>query len=248
MDLISLAPSATKVLQETGADQQLIGATDYCTASNVDCIVGGWSNPDVELVIDMNPDLVFTVDQIQRQIAEKLEQNGVRVCHLEPQTIPETLTAIERIGLEANREIEGKQMASQLETRLKRLERQTEQFDDSPVVYCEEWPEPPMVAGNWVPEIVEIAGGDYPFKDSGERSGKITYDEVESYNPDYTILHYCGWEDNNLATYTERDWDFDSQIAVIDDDMFNQPGPNLVHGAEQLAKLLWGDRVDIEHY
>lgn len=110
--------------------------------------------------------------------------------------------------------------------------------DPRPTVYCEEWSDPPMVAGNWVPDVVDVAGGDYPFLDAGERSRRVTRAEVERADPDHVVLHVCGRGDRVDPTpVTDRDWALDAAVHVVDDALLNQPSPNLLVAAERLADL-----------
>ena len=247
MRIVSAAPSVTTILTEIGAEEDIVAATDYCDIQ-IDVIIGGWaSQVDMELIKSLKPDIVFTVDQLQRNIADDLRESGIPVFHTEPNTIDEFLESIPKIGEQVGRKYEANKLKSKLETRIRRLQKQTEEFDDQPVIYCEEWPEPPMVAGNWIPEIVNVVGGKYPYNKTGQRSRKIKYDEVVESKPDYVVLHYCGWEKDNMTTFAKRGWDIDAEIAVVDDDLFNQPSPKLVEGIKQLALLVWGkEKIDIE--
>ncbi|GAA0288880.1 helical backbone metal receptor [Halobacterium noricense] len=113
--------------------------------------------------------------------------------------------------------------------------------DDGPVVYCEEWSDPPMAAGNWVPDVVEAAGGRYPFVDAGERSREVEASTVEAADPEHAVVHVCGKGDSVDPDFDGRGWTFDADVHVIDDSLLNQPSPRLLDGLETLAARIHGD-------
>ena len=110
---------------------------------------------------------------------------------------------------------------------------------DRPVVYCEEWSEPPMAAGNWVPDAVAAAGGHYPFVEPGERSQEVDRETVADVDPDHAVLHICGTGDDvSTDRLRERGWSLDATVHVVDDSLLNQPSPKLIDGIELLAERL----------
>jgi iron complex transport system substrate-binding protein len=89
-----------------------------------------------------------------------------------------------------------------------------------------------------VPDVVAAAGGHYPFVESGDRSRRVTRETVEAADPDHVVLHLCGRGTAvEPATVTDRDWELDATVHVVDDALLNQPSPNLVDAAERLADL-----------
>ncbi|PSQ50983.1 cobalamin-binding protein [Halobacteriales archaeon SW_6_65_15] len=114
---------------------------------------------------------------------------------------------------------------------------------------AEEWSDPPMAAGNWVPEAVSAAGGRYPFVDPGERSREVSVTEVEAAAPEHVVLHLCGHgEQADPATVAERDWNLPAldrgNVYVVDDSLLNQPSPKIVEGVETLASMLHPEALD----
>jgi iron complex transport system substrate-binding protein len=97
-----------------------------------------------------------------------------------------------------------------------------------------------MAAGNWVPDAVRAAGGEYPFVEAGARSREVERGTVEAADPDHAVLHYCGAGDSaDNAAFRER-WAVDPTVHALDDSLLNQPSPRLVEGVERLAELLHG--------
>ena len=105
------------------------------------------------------------------------------------------------------------------------------------MVYCEEWPDPPMAAGNWVPDVVEAAGGRYPFREPGERSAPVDGGAVRAAAPDRVVVHYCGRGAVEPPDLAAR-WGLDAPVTAFDDALLNQPSPRLLDGLERLTALL----------
>ncbi len=120
-----------------------------------------------------------------------------------------------------------------------------------PRVAVLEWLDPPMAAGNWTPELVELAGGVNLFGEVGAHSPWLAWDDLLAADPDVIILTPCGFtlertlEDvpllearpgwaNLRAVRSGR------VFAVDGNQYFNRSGPRLVESAEILATLLWG--------
>ncbi|WP_137283667.1 cobalamin-binding protein [Halorussus salinisoli] len=245
--VVSLAPSATETLRELGATDHLVGVTHHCEADVPP--VGGWLNPDYEAVADRDPDLVLTADDLQADIAADLRERGHEVFHAAPATLDEVVASFADLGAAVGLPDEGAALARRAESRLDRVRRLTPDSGALPVVYCEEWSDPPMAAGNWVPEAVETAGGRYPFVDPGDRSREVSTTEVEAADPDHVVVHVCGHGAcADPDAIFDREWDVPAlareNVHVLDDSLLNQPSPRLVEGVETLAGIFHPDALD----
>jgi iron complex transport system substrate-binding protein len=233
--VVSLAPSTTATLAAMDAADLVVGATTHCELDRP--VVGGWLNPDYERIAALGPDLVCTSDDLQASVRDELDRRGFETCHVAPETFADVLDSFETVGSAVGRPDAGATLAASARTRLDRV-RDAVAGCERPVVYCEEWSDPPMAAGNWVPEAVAAAGGRYPFLDAGERSREVALETVEVADPDHVVVHRCGHGDRvDPASVRDRDWDVDAPVHVVDDDLLNQPSPRLVEGVETLASL-----------
>lgn len=242
MRLVSLAPSATATLAAMGAADELVGVTFHCDPGpTVDPErVGGWLNTDFDAVEALDPDLVLTSDPLQRDTRDELRDRGVEVHHTEPETLEDAVGGFAALGRAVGHADAGAELAADARERLRRV-RDAVADEPRPTVYCEEWADPPMAAGNWVPEAVDAAGGQYPFADPGERSGEVSREEVAAADPAYVILHPCGEGDRaDPDEFRERGWVPDAEVHIVDDSLLNQPSPRLIDGVERLAAILHG--------
>ncbi|MFC5367950.1 cobalamin-binding protein [Salinirubrum litoreum] len=235
--VVSLAPSATATLSAMGAGEVVVGVTDHCSLDRPS--VGGWLTPDYDRLAALDPDLVVTCDDLQASIRDELRDQGFEVVHTEPTTLSEVVESFAELGETVGRSEAGRRLADDCRDRLGAVrEAVPDDPAERPTVYCEEWSDPPMAAGNWVPEAVETAGGRYPFCESGERSREVTAEEVSGADPDHVVLHVCGHgESTDPETVSARGWDLDAEVHVLHDDLLNQPSPALIDGVERLAGL-----------
>jgi iron complex transport system substrate-binding protein len=124
--------------------------------------------------------------------------------------------------------------------------RQAEAY---PTVAMIEWLDPPMAAGNWVPELVRLAGANDVLGKPGTHSHWITWDDVAAADPDVVVLVPCGFTLDRVVAeagsaavrpHLERLRAFREGrcFAVDGHNLFNRPGPRLVDSLELLAQLL----------
>jgi len=235
--IVSLAPAATATCRELGIADCLVGITTHCRSEieHDPVVLGGWLNPDLDELERLDPDLVCTSDGLQADVRDAIRDRGMRVHHMDAERLPAVIDGFAALGDVVGRGVEGERLAARCR---ERLDRVRERATDAPTVYCEEWADPPMAAGNWVPELVAAAGGHHPFVDPGERSRAVTREEVEAADPDHVVLHLCGHGTQvDPSAFTDRDWAVDATVHVVDDALLNQPSPNLIDGAERLAEL-----------
>lgn len=120
---------------------------------------------------------------------------------------------------------------------------------DGPRVVCLEWIDPLMAAGNWVPELVTIAGGVALFAEAGVHSPYFTWEQLRFADPEVIAVMPCGWDiakaRTEMAALTARpEWhSLDAvrrgKVYLTDGNQyFNRPGPRLVESAEILAEIL----------
>jgi len=246
--IVSLAPSATATLAALGVDDRIVGVTAHCDLDRP--VVGGWLNPDYAELAELSPDLVCTSDGLQGEIRDELRDRGYDVFHHEPSRLDDVLAGFESLAEAAGCPAAGVDLRADAERRLAAVDEQVDHAlaagdRQRPVVYCEEWSEPPMAAGNWVPDAVAAAGGRYPFVDPGERSQEVDEATVTEADPDHAVLHICGTGDQvPTSRLTDRGWNLGASVHVVDDSLLNQPSPRLVDGIELLADRLYPETVE----
>jgi iron complex transport system substrate-binding protein len=113
-----------------------------------------------------------------------------------------------------------------------------------PRVLVLEWTDPPFAPGHWIPEMVQIAGGEPVLGTAGEKSYRVTWDEVAASAPDVVVSAPCGFGLDASVELAEQVRDRFPGIpvwAVDANASFARPGPRLVDGIEALAGIVHPD-------
>ncbi len=177
-----------------------------------------------------------------------------RVLSLEPNALADVWEDFLRVGeaLGVRERAEG--LVAESKRRLEGIAQKVARLERRPRVACIEWIEPLMAAGNWVPELVEIAGGENLFGEAGKHSPWMSWEELVEAKPEVVITMPCGFgierTRKELAVLTARaDWgDLTGEVIVADGNwFFNRPGPRLVESAEILAELLHPGEFEFGH-
>ncbi|WP_204137231.1 cobalamin-binding protein [Halomicronema sp. CCY15110] len=140
-----------------------------------------------------------------------------------------------------------------LQARVDRCQQQVATVSHRPTVVCIEWPDPLMSAGNWVPELVSLAGGRALLAQVGQHSPWITWNDLVKTDPEVIILMPCGYD---MATTIResrglRDHPYWSMLRAVKtgrvyvtdgNQYFNRPGPRLVDSLEILVEILHPQR------
>jgi iron complex transport system substrate-binding protein len=204
------------------------------------------------------PDLIVTQEQCEVCAVSYVEvQNAVRewltpsteIVSLKPNRLDDVLQDFVRVAAAADVAAAGADLVRQCRERLDRLRAGAERVRSRPRVACIEWIEPLMVAGNWIPELVELGGGTYDLVPSGEHSPQISWQQLVEYAPDVVIVMPCGFKldqtrkELGLLTHREE-WRAlpavrNQRVYSADGNAyFNRPGPRIVDSAELLAGLM----------
>ena len=239
MRIASLAPSNTEIIYALEMQEDLVATTSLCdhpqAARKVNS-VGGWSSGmNIEELRDIEPDLVLASDALQDDIVEQID--FAEVFHLKPESMEEVYESILKIGEITSSPDRAEEIVKEMQSQIGQIE-----VADSPRIYCEEWSDPPMVSGNWIPGLLEIAGFEYMIEE-GKRSRKIREGEVQDFDPEIIVMNICGAGENfSRSEIMERSgWSEisavrDGNVHVIDDSLLNRPGPRLVEGARWIAR------------
>jgi iron complex transport system substrate-binding protein len=212
---------------------------------------------DKEALKKANPDIILTQKLCEvcavsgNQVMEAVEVLGhmPEIISLEPTTIYEIFDTITTIGGATGAEERAKEITDSLKARVEKIRSALENERDRPRVFCLEWLDPPFVGGHWVPEMVEIAGGDNGIGKAGEPSFKTTWEDINNFAPQKLFIMPCGFDIektiDELDAVTSKDEWFalpatnKGEIYIVDaNSYFSRPGPRIVDGLEILAKAI----------
>ncbi len=220
---------------------------------------------DLPLLAELRPDLIVTqaqcdvcavrYDDVIAAVRSEPALRDTRVIALNPRSLADILDDIRRVGRAVGREVAADEFVARLQRRVDAV--RTVSADLPPVrrprVLCIEWTDPLMVSGNWLPELIELAGGHGYIRTYGAHSACTEWADLAAWQPEVivimpcgfdlarasaealTLVHLPGWADLP-AIRTGRVYAADGNA------LFNRSGPRIVDSLEVLAHLVRPDR------
>lgn len=221
---------------------------------------------EIENVEKLQPTHIITQAQCEvcacsltevEQAVSALVNSKPEIISLQPNLLAEIWTDIGRVADALG--VDGKSAIAQLKARVDTVTSQTENLTVKPTVACIEWIEPLMAAGNWIPELVAMAGGNSLFGVIGEHSPWLQWESLVAANPDLIVFMPCGFDLNRtrseaMQIIKHTEWQNlqavkTGKVYITDGNAyFNRPGPRLVDSLEILAEIIhpeifnFGDR------
>lgn len=248
--IVSCSPAHSEIICELGKQDLIVGKTTYCNFPK-DLLkekpnIGSWTKLNYDLIEELKPDIIITNNIVQGKIALKLKDAGFNVYHSDPLTLEQIYSDILEIGNITDAKKEAILLVEKIKKELNEIESKSRARSKRPKIYIEEWHDPPTISGNWVPELVYIAGGDYKLIEPGIRSKPINIDKLFKYNPEKIIISWCGFgkKVDTIQVLNRSGWDLldaikNKEIAIVDDSLLNRPGPRIVNGAKKLQEIFF---------
>ncbi len=205
----------------------------------------------------LKPDVIVTQDQCEVCAVSLPEvENAVQcfltpdvsVVSLRPEKLDDIWTDIRRVAQATDQEKTAQALIRDAKERLQKIAQKTRHLP-RPRVACLEWLDPLMAAGNWIPELVDIAGGEYGLVEAGAHTPTLTWEALAAYQPEVIVITPCGFKipqsQTDLPQLTAHpDWLSlpavqHNRVYVADGNAYyNRPGPRIVESAEILAEML----------
>ncbi|GIW44989.1 MAG: cobalamin-binding protein [Candidatus Binatia bacterium] len=212
---------------------------------------------DAELLRALSPELVLAQDRCEvcalpAHTVEQLVQRlgfPVTVVRLHAHDLESLLADIQRIARALRCASQGEELAGKMRAEIAAVARTVQRARYRPRVLCLEWLDPPMVAGNWMPALVECAGGQAVLSRAGEESRSTSWSSIAQAGPEVVVLMPCGFTMERTMAEVERlrshaEWPSlpavrHGRVYVVDGNAyFNRPGPRIVDSLRILAGLV----------
>jgi iron complex transport system substrate-binding protein len=212
---------------------------------------------DAERLRALEPDLIVTQQVCEvcavsyddvTKVARTIPSDP-SVLSLDPSTIGEVLADVRTLAAAADAGEAGERLLAEAADRLDRVQAAVDGAE-RPRVLALEWLDPPYAGGHWVPQMIELAGGEDALGLAGEKSTTFDWTEAEAARPDVAVAMPCGYGAERAAEETrpflERIAATGARrvVAVDASSYFSRPGSRLVDGVELLAHVLHPDRVE----
>lgn len=222
---------------------------------------------DANLLRDLRPDVIVTqaqckvcavsAEDVDRALTAWL-QDSPRVISLSPNNLAEVWESIRNVAEALGVSSRGEELVSRLQARCQAITHAVPAPAEHPTVACLEWLDPLMAAGNWVPELVERAGGRNLFGAAGKHSPWMEWDQLVRADPMILIAMPCGFDlartrAEMKALRSRPEWPRLRAVragrvyATDGNQYFNRPGPRLVESLEILAEILHPEHFSFGH-
>jgi iron complex transport system substrate-binding protein len=222
---------------------------------------------DADRLRQLRPDVIITQTQCevcavsQRDVEEAVCQwldNRPRIVALAPHALTDVWDDIRRVAQALAIPQRGDELIRQFQARMTAIADQARATLERPRIACIEWIEPLMAAGNWMPELVEMAGGVNLFGSAGKHAPWMTWEELRESDPDVIVVLPCGFDiprtRQDIPVLVDKPGWADlkasrsGRVFLADGNQyFNRPGPRLVESLEILAELLHPDTFRFGH-
>ncbi|HXI94353.1 MAG TPA: cobalamin-binding protein [Blastocatellia bacterium] len=213
---------------------------------------------DARMLEELAPTHIITQSQcevcavslkdVEQAVCELTSSKPV-IVSLEPNSLDDVWADILRVGAALGADARAEQLTDELQSRMDDIVQRTHWLDSNPGVAYIEWIDPLMAGGNWMPELVEMAGGVNLFGEAGKHSPWMTWEELVTKDPDIIFVSPCGFDIQRTLQEmhllgSKAEWKSlravaAGRVVVADGNQyFNRPGPRLAESLEILSEII----------
>ena len=249
--IISLAPSNTEILFALGLGDKVVGVTDFCDypeeAQEIEKV--GYVEINLEKIVDLEPDLVLYIGgAAQLEKTQTMEDLGLTVLVLAPSDIEGIFADIELVGRATGAEDEAADLVSELRARMDEVLSRVAQAERQPLVFYEldaTDPTRPWTAGpgSFIDALITMAGGINLGASAEMEWAQFSTEEVIAQDPEIIILGDANYGVTVESVEERPGWGVITAVKAgaiypIDDTLVSRPGPRIIDGLEELARII----------
>ncbi|QEN06010.1 ABC transporter substrate-binding protein [Thiospirochaeta perfilievii] len=244
--VISLAPNITETIFKLGAEDKLVGRTDYCDYPvEVDKIesIGTLLQPSIEKIVELNPDVIIASTHFSNELLTKLENIKLKVIIIDELGSLEGLYSnILDVGSIVNKKDQANLVVNNLKSRIEELSNMVKDLDKPSLYYVISYGEyGDFTSGGdtFISQLLELSGGINIAKDS--MGWSYSLEKIVEKNPDIIICskYYNTLQGIKSATgYKELPAVKNNRVYEIDNNLIDRQGPRVGDGLEALIKIV----------
>lgn len=250
--IVSLAPSITEILFALNLGDRVVGVTEFCNyppEATEKPKVGGFSDVNVEKLVEVQPDLVIAASIHIAQVVPELEKLGLPVLVVDAHDFPGVLESIRLVGKVTGAEEAAEDLTARMQERADRV-AQAVQGRPRPRVYWELdstfWTAGP---GSFVQDLIERAGGQNIAANAGSAWVQLTAEAIIAADPEVIFLADHPWGESAETVKARPGWEKISAVVngrIVEltqeqTDIVSRPGPRVVDALELIARALHPD-------
>lgn len=246
--IVSLAPSITEILFAIGSREQIVGVTEFCDypseAKQKPKV--GYSRPNIESILALQPDLVMAPRAFLRaDLLAKLEQLKVPTFIVDPESFEEIPVRIQTIGRILDRSASADAVAMSMRERIAGVRSKTESLAPVRVLYVlNSQPLITVGPGSFIHQALGLAGGSNVAARATVPYPHLNMESVLKEDPEIIIFPIGKAE--GIPPGEQQLWQRWTALSAIKQgrlhhipsDLLNRPGPRIVEGLEQLARII----------
>jgi iron complex transport system substrate-binding protein len=249
--IVSLVPSVTEIVFSLGAQDRLVGRTDFCDyplAVRTKPSVGGMVNPNLETLVALKPDLVIGTDEGNREETfRQLERLRIPTYLVHANRVAETVDLIARVGELTGHQADAPRLTGEMLRRVEAVRRAVAPFPRPRVLYVL-WPDPLIVPGraSMLTELIEIAGGVSITAGDGDAYPRLSLEAAVTRAPEVIILADHSTGASTAGRAAPEKWQRLVSVPAIragrlhsaDLSILHRYGPRVPEGLETLARMI----------
>lgn len=254
--IVSLAPSNTEILFAVGAGEQVVGRDEFAdypeAAKSVASIGGSMGEYSTEAIVALEPDLVLAAEINPPELVKQLEDLGLTVYYLKnPTTLEEMYANLAIVGQLTGHDVTS--LVDSLKARVAAVDEKIQSTTERPVVFYEIDATDPAKPYTYGPGtfgdlLIARAGGVNLATEAGitDPYPQVSLEQIVATNPGIIVLGDSMWGVTPESVQARPGWEglaavTNGRVHAFDDNLVSRPGPRLVDGLEQLARLLHPD-------
>jgi iron complex transport system substrate-binding protein len=254
--VVALIPSATETIVALGGADQLVARTRYDLVPEIQQLpsIGGTTDPNLETIAALHPDLVVTWHKVERrQTRAHIDALGIPTFALSIQDTADVFRAMSRLGTLLGRDANAVALTTRIRGELDEVRRSVAGLP-SPSVFFVVWNDPPMTAGpkTFIAQMIGVAGGRLLFTDLPGNWPTVGVEEVLRRQPDAIVLPVGEMRPTTLgALRAAPGWRTmhavrDGNVLTLPADLTNRPGPHIADVARMLRDSLARVRAGLD--
>lgn len=251
--IVCLTDETTEMLYLLGEEDRIVGISGFTVrpprARKEKTRVSAFTSAKIDKIIDLNPDLVLGFSDLQADIAADLIRRGINVHIFNQRSVDEIFQMILMLGAMVGCQAKAQSWVDERLNYIATIIDQTENRNQKPKVYFEEWHDPIITGIQWVSELIDIAGGVDCYPELTKQNlakNRIVADplDVVQRNPDIIIGSWCGRKFRPELLAKREGWKNvnavkNGQVFEIKSANILQPGPAaLTDGLDQIKTII----------
>ncbi|MBM3153881.1 MAG: cobalamin-binding protein [Chloroflexi bacterium] len=251
--IVSLAPSVTEMLFALGLDDRIVGTTDYCDypeAAKSKTRVSGYSTPDLEKIVAVQPDLIVAESIHENTVLPALEKLGLPVFVTFATSIDVILNDITVIGQITGKSKAARKLVSDMTNQIDAVTSRTSALaaKDRPGVLYVVWFNPIWTMGSktFTDDLIAKAGGTNVFSADFEKARVVSLEAVVTKNPQVILVSAMATTADLVYNSIKKETRLAGVDAIknnrvykiTDSNLIERPSPRIIQGLEEVAKLI----------